>query len=123
MPEGGKRVKIVQNAVNWVRRARLADWLRLVRKLLPHVAIVISGMLIVFFVIDRVNKPMGFMTNEFHKRITFVLALLAIYFAVQLIALQRRAERAEYKRRLREAQQKQAARKPAAPQSTQRRPL
>ena len=123
MPEGGKRVKIIQNAVNWVRRARLADWLRLVRKLLPHVAIVISGMLIVFFVIDRVNKPMGFMTNEFHKRITFVLALLAIYFAVQLIALQRRAERAEYKRRLREAQQKQAARKPAAPQSTQRRPL
>ena len=123
MPEGGKRVKIVQNAVNWVRRARLADWLRLVRKLLPHVAIVISGMLIVFFVIDRVNKPMGFMTNEFHKKITFVLALLAIYFAVQLIALQRRAERAEYKRRLREAQQKQAARKPAAPQSTQRRPL
>ena len=123
MPEGGKRVKIIQNAVNWVRRARLADWLRLVRRLLPHVAIVISGMLIVFFVIDRVNKPMGFMTNEFHKRITFVLALLAIYFAVQLIALQRRAERAEYKRRLREAQQKQAARKPAAPQSTQRRPL
>ena len=123
MPEGGKRVKIIQNAVDWVRRARLADWLRLVRKLLPHVAIVISGMLIVFFVIDRVNKPMGFMTNEFHKRITFVLALLAIYFAVQLIALQRRAERAEYKRRLREAQQKQAARKPAAPQSTQRRPL
>ena len=123
MPEGGKRVKIVQNAVNWVRRARPADWLRLVRKLLPHVAIVISGMLIVFFVIDRINKPMGFMTNEFHKRITFVLALLAIYFAVQLIALQRRAERAEYKRRLREAQQKQAARKPAAPQSTQRRPL
>ena len=116
-------MKIIGNALNWIRRAKPADWLRLVRKLLPHVAIVISGMLIVFFVIDRVNKPMGFMTNEFHKRITFVLALLAIYFAVQLIALQRRAERAEYKRRLREAQQKQAARKPAAPQSTQRRPL
>ncbi|MBQ8952561.1 MAG: hypothetical protein IJ048_00465 [Clostridia bacterium] len=116
-------MKIIRNALNWVRRARLADWLRLVKKLLPHVAIVLSGMLIVFFVIDRVNKPMGFMTNEFHKRITFVLALLAIYFAVQLIALQRRAERAEYRRRLREAQRRQAARKTAASQSDQRRPL
>lgn len=36
-------------------------------KLLPHVSIVISGMLVVFFCIDRVNTPMGFMTNEFHK--------------------------------------------------------
>ena len=101
---------LIKNAIKWIRRATPADWIRLVKKLLPHVAIVISGMLIVFFVIDRVNKPMGFMTNEFHKRITFVLALLAIYFAVQLIALQRRAERAEYRRRLREAQQKQPAR-------------
>ena len=92
---------VFQNAMNWVRRARPADWLRLIKRLLPHVAIVISGMLIVFFVIDRINKPMGFMSNEFHKRITFVLALLAIYFAVQLITLQRRAERAAYRRRLR----------------------
>ena len=120
---------IIKNAIKWIRRATLADWIRLVKKLLPHVAIVISGMLIVFFVIDRVNKPMGFMTDEFHKRITFVLALLAIYFAVQLIALQRRAERAEYRRRLREAQQRRApqqtqqtrAAKPAQP--TQRRSL
>ena len=100
----------MNKAVKWIKKAKPADWLALAEKIVPHIAIVLAGMLIVFFVIDRVNKPMGFMTNEFHKRITFVLALLAIYFAVQLIALQRRAERAEYRRRLRETQQKQPAR-------------
>ena len=97
--------------INWIKKAKLKDWIHLIQKLLPHVAIVLAGMLIVFFVIDRVNKPMGFMTNEFHKRITFVLALLSIYFAVQIISVQRRMERAEYRRRLRELQEKQSARK------------
>ena len=97
--------------INWIKKAKLKDWIHLIKKLLPHVAIVLAGMLIVFFVIDRVNKPMGFMTNEFHKRITFVLALLSIYFAVQIISVQRRMERAEYRRRLRELQEKQSARK------------
>lgn len=94
--------------IHWIKHARPADWIRLIKKLLPHVAIVISGMLIVFFVIDRINKPMGFMTNEFHKRLTFVLAILAIYYAVQSIALQRRLERAEYQRRLKTARERQA---------------
>ncbi|MBR3504955.1 MAG: hypothetical protein IKO07_12065 [Clostridia bacterium] len=108
-------MKIVKKTLDRIRRARPADWLRLVKKLLPHAAILMAGMLIVFFAIDRVNKPMGFMTNEFHKRLTFALSLLTIYFAVQLIALQRRAERAEYRRRLREAQEKRRAPQPAAP--------
>ena len=112
----------MKKALEWIRNARPADWLRLVKKLLPHVAIVLSGMLIVFFVIDRFNKPMGFMTNEFHKKITFVLALLALYFAIQSISLQRRAERAEYKRRLRRAQEDRAAarQRPSAPRETAR---
>jgi|GEM_PF-612522 len=112
----------MKRAIAWIRRAKPADWLRLIKKLLPHAAIIISGMLIVFFVIDRFNKPMGFMTNEFHKRLTFALALLALYFAVQLISLQRRAERAEYRRRLREAQERQAARKGAGQTSSADRP-
>lgn len=102
--------------IHWIKHARPADWIRLIKKLLPHVAIVISGMLIVFFVIDRINKPMGFMTNEFHKRLTFVLAILAIYYAVQSIALQRRLERAEYQRRLKAARERQAgAPRPTSP--------
>ena len=109
-------MKIIGNALNWIRRAKPADWLRLVKKLLPHAAIVMSGMLIVFFAIDRVNKPMGFMTNEFHKRVTFALALISICLAIQTIASLRRRERAAYKKRLREAQEKQRAARPGASQ-------
>ena len=95
----------MKRIIHWIKRARPADWLNLVKKLLPHVMIVISGMLIVFFVIDRFNKPMGFMTNEFHKRLTFVLAILAIYYAIKNIALQRRMERIEYQRRVKAAEE------------------
>ncbi len=89
------------------KSAAPVDWRGLARKILPHAAIVLAGMLVVFFVIDRINKPMGFMTNEFHKIITFALALLAIYMAVRLISIDRRAERMAYKRRLRDAQKTQ----------------
>ena len=114
----------MKKIIHWIRRARPADWLKLVKKLLPHAAIVISGMLIVFFVIDRFNKPMGFMTNEFHKQLTFALSILAIYLAVKAIALQRRMERAEYQRRVKAAEERarQAGNAPRpsrpAPEST-----
>lgn len=114
----------MKRIIRWIKHARPADWLNLVKKLLPHVMIVISGMLIVFFVIDRFNKPMGFMTNEFHKRLTFALAILAIYFAVKAIALQRRMERMEYLRRVKAAEERarQAGNAPRpsrpAPEST-----
>ena len=92
----------MRGVLQWIRRARLGDWLRLLDRLLPHVAIVLSGMLVVFFLIDRVNKPMAFMTNEFHKRITFILALLALYLAIRRVSAMRRAERDAYRRRLRQ---------------------
>ena len=105
-----------------VRRMKLKDWRALIAKIIPHAAIVISGMLIVFFAIDRVNKPMGFMTNEFHKRITFALSLMAIYLAVKNVTLRRRAERERYRRMTRNAGKTGAARpKPAAPSGNGRR--
>ena len=95
----------MQSIVQWIRRAKLKDWLRLIDRIIPHVAIVLSGMLAVFFLIDRVNKPMAFMTNEFHKRITFVLALMAIYLAVRRLSFLRARER-ETARRPRQSVQR-----------------
>ena len=63
--------------------------------ILTHAAIVISGMLIVFFAIDRVNSHMGFMTNEFHKCLTVALSVLAIYLAGYRIAARRRRKGGE----------------------------
>lgn len=93
----------MQGIVQWIRRAKLKDWLGLFDKLIPHAAIVLSGMLVTFFLIDRVNKPMAFMTNEFHKRITFLLALLSIYLAVRRMAALRAREREAMNRRPRQA--------------------
>jgi len=73
-------------------------------KALPHISIVISGMLIVFFCIDRVNKPVAFMTNEFHKIITFILAILSLGYSIFIISYQRRMEREAEKRRVRAMQ-------------------
>ena len=77
----------------WLRQALSKGPLGVLDAVLPHAAIVLSGMLIVFFLIDRVNKPMAFMTNEFHKRITFLLSLMAVYLAIRRIAQLRRQER------------------------------
>lgn len=93
----------MQSILQWIRQAKLKDWLRLIDRIIPHVAIVLSGMLITFFLIDRVNKPMAFMTNEFHKRITFILALLCVYLAVRRMAYLRAREREEMNRRPRQA--------------------
>lgn len=83
-------------------------------KVIPHAAMVMAGMLIVFFCIDRVNKPMAFMTNEFHKILTFLLALITIGQSVFVISYQRKKERFEEARR-RKARQAaaQAKRRPA----------
>lgn len=87
------------------------SWLWRVRKLVPYAVITLSGMLVVFFLIDRVNKPMAFMSNEFHKVITFILALMSIGLAVRVISLQRGEERKDYRRRLRDYQRRAEARK------------
>lgn len=92
----------MRRIIDWIKHAKLSDWLRLLDKALPHAAIVLAGMLVVFFVFDRFNKPMAFMTNEFHKRITFALALMAIYLAVRRVSAMRKAERDDYRRRLKQ---------------------
>ena len=90
--------------------ARPGHWLWRVLKLVPYVVITLSGMLVVFFLIDRVNKPMAFMANEFHKEITFALSILSIGLAIRIISLHRSEERKDYRRRLRAWQRQEEKR-------------
>ena len=69
----------------------------MLKKLLAHCAIIISGMYIVFFFIDRVNPAMGFIDNDTTKPLLLALALISIINAIQVIA----AERKKLKRKLR----------------------
>ena len=66
--------------------------MKTIAKALPHVAIILSGMLIVFFVIDRFNSAMGFLDNDAAKILLFVLSMTSIVNSIMLIAYQRRLD-------------------------------
>lgn len=59
---------------------------------MPHISIVISGMMIVFFIIDRYNKKMRFMEDDMTKVLVFILSISAIATAIMLIHNQRSQE-------------------------------
>ena len=65
----------------------------MLRKLLPHAAIILSMMYFVFFFIDRVNSAMSFIDNDITKGLLFLLCVLAIVNAVLLIRDDRARER------------------------------
>ncbi len=62
----------------------------MIKKLLAHSAIVISGMYVVFFFIDRVNPAMAFINNGITKFLLLVLALFSVINAIQVIAMERK---------------------------------
>ena len=61
----------------------------MLRKLLPHAAIIISAMYFVFFFIDRVNPAMAFINNDMTKILLCVLCVIAICNAVFVIRYNR----------------------------------
>ena len=64
------------------------------KRLIPHIAIILSLMTLTFFVIDRYNEFMDFMTAEMSKWLFAALAVFTIATAVRLIAADlERAER------------------------------
>ena len=65
----------------------------MLRKLLPHAAIVLSGMYFVFFFIDKVNAPMEFINNDITKALLFILCVLVLIESITLIRISRRGVR------------------------------
>ena len=65
----------------------------MLRKLLPHLAIILSCMYVVFFGIDRVNSAMAFIENDITKWLLLVLCLISITNAVLVIIDDRKRER------------------------------
>ena len=87
----------------------------MLRKILPHVSILLSNMYIVFFLIDRVNGAMAFINNDLTKWLLVIASVVSIANALMLIREERSRIRREEMRR---AQQRAAARRSrsAAPQ-------
>ena len=70
----------------------------MLRKLLPHAAIIISAMYFVFFFIDRVNEAMAFINNDITKGLLFALGVISIANAVIIIRDDRQRERRRQQR-------------------------
>jgi len=59
--------------------------MELLRKLLAHAAIIISGMYFVFYGIDLVNPNMSFIDNGITKALLVILGVLSVINAIQVI--------------------------------------
>lgn len=64
-----------------------------IKRLLPSAGIVLAGMYIVFYLIDRVNPAMAFINNEITKYLLLALCIVTIAQACMTISETRRLER------------------------------
>ena len=62
----------------------------MLRKILPHAAIILSAMYFVFYCIDRVNPIMSFINNNITKALLVILGVISVINAVILISGDRR---------------------------------
>ena len=74
-----------------------------VARILPHLTIVLALLTLTFFVVDRINVVMAFMTSELSKWLFALLAACSLTSSVMLVAHQWREDarqaRREAKRR------------------------
>lgn len=66
--------------------------MRRIKRILPHITIVLSLMTLTFFGIDRVNRSMAFMTSELSKWVFLLLGVSALLSAILLVAAQWRED-------------------------------
>jgi hypothetical protein len=65
--------------------------MKTIARALPHATIVLSGMLIVFLILDRFNPSMGYLDNPGERVLLIALATTSIANAMMLIGRQRRS--------------------------------
>ncbi len=60
------------------------------RDILPHGAIILSLMMIVFYILDQFNDAMAFINNRITKSLLLILSIVSIINAINIIAYHRR---------------------------------
>ena len=63
------------------------------KRALPHITIVLSLMTLTFFVIERFNEMMGFMTSKLSQWVFAILAVFALITSLRLIVCDWNADR------------------------------
>lgn len=75
---------------------------------LPHVIIIISGMIFVLLIIDGVNSAMNFINNPQTKALMYILCTLSFLQSLFMASAFRRAERKKLKKKLKKTENKTA---------------
>jgi hypothetical protein len=62
----------------------------MLKRILPHICIVISVMMLVIYVIDQLNSAMNFIGNSLFKTLLLIYSIAVMATSVYLIADNRR---------------------------------
>lgn len=66
--------------------------MRIIKNLLPHVSLILSGMFITFFILDKLNPNMAFINNDATKLLLLLFAIVSLIVSLRLILHIRREE-------------------------------
>ena len=66
--------------------------MKFLEKILPHISIIISMMLLVLFVLDKINDKMVFLNDDLTKAILAIGCVFSIATCVVLVVKQRRGK-------------------------------
>ena len=69
------------------------------RKIFPHAAIILGGMYVVFYCIDRVNTAMAFINNPITKTLLLAFCLIGMVNACVIISDDRKRARRKAKQK------------------------
>jgi hypothetical protein len=66
--------------------------MKTVKNVLPHICVIMSGMFITFFIVDKFNLEMAFINNDTTKFLMLVFSVVSIVVSSMLIYKNRREE-------------------------------
>jgi formate hydrogenlyase subunit 3/multisubunit Na+/H+ antiporter MnhD subunit len=62
-------------------------------KVLPHISIILSAMVIIFYIIDQFNNSMALLEDQVTKVLILFLGICSLATAILFILMQRQAEK------------------------------
>jgi uncharacterized membrane protein (DUF485 family) len=69
--------------------------MNLIKSLLPHITVILSGIFVVFLILNSYNPTMNFLTNPVSLKLFWVLCILSIVNSIITIVSNRKAWRDE----------------------------
>jgi hypothetical protein len=65
--------------------------MRIIRSVLPHITIILSGIFIVLLILDNYNPTMNFLSNPVSTYLFWAYCILSIINSIIIVAVNRKA--------------------------------